>query len=124
MKSEISKVIDQHLEALGGWRGELLGQMRALILAADPKMIEEWKWGIPVWSHDGIVCTGESYKKAVKLTFAKGAHLADPSELFNSSLEGKTRRAIDLPEGSKINAAAFKKLVKAAVALNQSTKKK
>ena len=124
MKNEISKLIDQHIVELGGWRGELLAHMRALILAADPKMIEEWKWGIPVWSHDGIVCTGESYKKAVKLTFAKGAHLADPSELFNSSLEGKTRRAIDLPEGSKINAAAFKKLVKAAVALNQSPKKK
>ena len=124
VKNEISKLIDQHIVELGGWRGELLAHMRALILAADPKMIEEWKWGIPVWSHDGIVCTGESYKKAVKLTFAKGAHLADPSELFNSSLEGKTRRAIDLPEGSKINAAAFKKLVKAAVALNQSPKKK
>lgn len=124
MKGEVSKVIDQHIAELGGWRGELLAHMRALILAADPKMIEEWKWGIPVWSHDGIVCTGESYKKAVKLTFAKGAHVEDPSGLFNSSLEGKMRRAIDLPEGSKINAAAFKKLVKAAVALNQSTKKK
>ncbi|MDP3155237.1 MAG: DUF1801 domain-containing protein [Archangium sp.] len=124
VKGEVSKVIDQHIAELGGWRGELLAHMRALILAADPKMIEEWKWGIPVWSHDGIVCTGESYKKAVKLTFAKGAHVEDPSGLFNSSLEGKMRRAIDLPEGSKINAAAFKKLVKAAVALNQSTKKK
>ncbi len=124
VKSEVSEVIDRHLAELGGWRGELLASMRALILAADPKMVEEWKWGIPVWSHDGIVCTGESYKKAVKLTFAKGAHVEDPSGLFNSSLEGKTRRAIDLPEGSKINAAAFKKLVKAAVALNVSTKKK
>ena len=118
VKSEVSEVIDRHLAELGGWRGELLASMRALILAADPKMVEEWKWGIPVWSHDGIVCTGESYKKAVKLTFAKGAHVEDPSGLFNSSLEGKTRRAIDLPEGSKINAAAFKKLVKAAVAVN------
>ncbi|MDP2272161.1 MAG: DUF1801 domain-containing protein [Archangium sp.] len=124
VKSEVSKVIDQHIAELGGWRGELLAHMRALILAADPKMIEEWKWGIPVWSHEGIVCTGESYKKAVKLTFAKGAHVEDPSGLFNSSLEGKMRRAIDLPEGSRINAAAFKKLVKAAVAVNQSTKKK
>ncbi len=123
MKSEVSKVIDQHIAELGGWREEILARMRALILAADPQMIEEWKWGIPVWSHDGIVCTGESYKKAVKLTFAKGAQVADPSELFNSSLEGKTRRAIDLPEGSKINAAAFKKLVKAAVALNGLKKK-
>ncbi len=123
MKSEVSKVIDQHIAELGGWREEMLARMRALILAADPQMIEEWKWGIPVWSHDGIVCTGESYKKAVKLTFAKGAQVADPSELFNSSLEGKTRRAIDLPEGSKINAAAFKKLVKAAVALNGLKKK-
>lgn len=123
MKSEVSKVIDQHIAELGGWREEMLARMRALILAADPQMIEEWKWGIPVWSHDGIVCTGESYKKAVKLTFAKGAQVADPSELFNSSLEGKTRRAIDLPEGSKINAAAFKKLVKAAVTLNGLKKK-
>lgn len=123
MKSEVSKVIDQHIAELGGWREEMLARMRALILAADPQMTEEWKWGIPVWSHDGIVCTGESYKKAVKLTFAKGAQVADPSELFNSSLEGKTRRAIDLPEGSKINAAAFKKLVKAAVALNGLKKK-
>lgn len=122
--ADVSKVIDQHIAELGGWRGELLAHMRSLILAADKEMIEEWKWGIPVWSHDGIVCTGESYKKAVKLTFAKGAKFDDPSKLFNSSLEGNTRRAIDLPEGSQINAAAFKKLVKAAVAFNGLGNKK
>lgn len=118
-----SRLIDQRILELGGWRGETLARMRALILEADPEMIEEWKWGIPVWSHHGIVCTGETYKKAVKLTFAKGAHVPDPSQLFNSSLEGNTRRAIDLPEGAKLDARAFKTLVKAAVAQNGLTKK-
>jgi|SRR5687767_9193588 len=116
----------------GDWREETLARMRALILEADPEMIEERKWrkpsnamaGVPVWSHDGIVCTGETYKKVVKLTFAKGAKVADPSRLFNSSLEGNTRRAIDIPEGGKIDASAFKALVKAAVAQNGAPAKK
>lgn len=120
-----SVLIDQRIRDLGGWRGETLARMRELILAADPEMIEEWKWrGTPVWSHDGIVCTGESYKMVVKLTFAKGASLPDPSQLFNSSLEGNTRRAIDIHEGENVDARAFKALVKAAVALNGSGKKK
>jgi hypothetical protein len=119
-----SRLIDQRIRDLGDWRGETLGRMRALILEADPEMIEEWKWmGTPVWSRDGIVCTGESYKKVVKLTFARGAKLPDPSRLFNSSLEGNTRRAIDIPEGEKVDARAFKALVKAAVALNGDAKK-
>lgn len=113
-----SGLIDQRIRDLADWRGETLSRMRALILEADPEIIEEWKWGTPVWSCHGIVCTGESYKKAVKLTFARGASLPDPSRLFNSSLEGNTRRAIDIPEGAKVDAAAFKALVKAAVALN------
>ena len=113
-----SRLIDQRIRELGGWRGEALARMRALILEADPEMTEEWKWSNPVWSHDGIVCTGESYKKAVKLTFAQGARIPDPSRLFNSSLEGNTRRAIDIHEGEKVDAGAFKALVKAAVARN------
>ena len=119
-----SQLIDQRILDLGDWRGETLARMRTLILEADPEMTEEWKWmGTPVWSHDGIVCTGESYKAAVKLTFAKGARLPDPSGLFNSSLEGNTRRAIDIHEGEKVDARAFKALVKAAVAQNAPTVK-
>jgi hypothetical protein len=120
-----SQLIDQRIRDLGGWRGETLARMRALILEADPTAIEEWKWmGTPVWSHDGIICTGESYKAVVKLTFARGAKLADPSRLFNSSLEGNTRRAIDIHEGEKVDAGAFKTLIKAAVALNGASAKK
>ena len=112
-----SRLIDQRIRDLGDWRGETLARMRALILEADPAMTEEWKWmGTPVWSHDGIVCTGETYAKVVKLTFARGARLPDPSRLFNASLEGSTRRAIDIREGEKVDARAFKALVKAAVA--------
>jgi hypothetical protein len=113
-----SRLIDQRIRALGGWHGETLARMRALILEANPEMIEEWKWNTPVWSHHGIVCTGESYAKVVKLTFARGAGTPDPSRLFNSSLEGNTRRAIDIHEGEKVDAGAFKALVKAAVAQN------
>jgi hypothetical protein len=120
-----SRLIDQRIRELGGWRGETLARMRALILEADPKMIEEWKWmGTPVWSHHGIVCTGESYTKVVKLTFARGASIPDPSRLFNSSLEGNTRRAIDIREGEKVDAGAFKALVRAAVTRNGSLAKK
>ena len=120
-----ARLIDQRIRDLGGWRGETLARMRALILAADPGMTEEWKWmGTPVWSHNGNVCTGEAYTKVVKLTFARGASLPDPSHLFNSSLEGNTRRAIDIHEGEKINAAAFRKLIKAAVAQNGAPAKK
>ncbi len=121
-----TRLIDQRIRDLEGWRGETLARMRALILAADPAMTEEWKWmGTPVWSHDGIVCTGESYAKVMKLTFAHGATLPDPSGLFNSSLAGNTRRAIDIHEGESVNASAFKALVKAAVARNgQKVKKK
>jgi len=113
-----SRLIDARIRELGGWRGETLARMRTLILRAVPAMTEEWKWNNPVWSHDGIVCTGEAYKNAVKLTFARGASVPDPSRLFNSSLEGNTRRAIDIREGEKLDARAFKTLVKAAVALN------
>jgi len=114
-----SRLIDWRIRDLGDWRGETLARMRALILEADPEMIEEWKWmGTPVWSHHGIVCTGETYAKAVKLTFARGASISDPSRLFNSSLEGNTRRAIDIHEGEKVDAGAFKALVMAAVARN------
>jgi hypothetical protein len=120
-----SKLIDQRIRDLAGWRGETLARMRALILQADPEVTEEWKWrGTPVWSHHGIVCTGESYTKVVKLTFARGARLSDPSRLFNSSLEGNTRRAIDIHEGEKVDARAFKALVKAAVAQNVLPAKK
>ena len=119
-----SRLIDERVTELGGWRGETLARMRALILEADPGMTEEWKWDNPVWSHHGIVSTGEAYKKAVKLTFAHGASLPDPSGLFNSSLEGNTRRAIDIQEGKKVDAGAFKALVKAAVAHNGAKSKK
>jgi hypothetical protein len=121
---EPAQLIDQRIADLGGWRGETLARMRALILEADPHMTEEWKWMVPVWSHHGIVCTGEAYKKAVKLTFARGAKVPDPSRLFNSSLEGSTRRAIDIREGEKVDARAFKALVKAAVAQNGLAAKK
>lgn len=114
------ELITARIEELGDWRGKTLARVRALIKQADPKVVEEWKWNIPVWSHGGILCTGETYKKAVKLTFAKGAALKDPKKLFNSSLEGNTRRAIDLPEGAKLDEAAFKALIKAAVAFNAS----
>ena len=114
-----SQLIDAKINTLGGWRGETLARVRSLIKEADPEVVEEWKWrGVPVWSHAGIICTGETYKNAVKLTFAKGASLADPSGLFNSSLEGNTRRAIDLHEGDKIDEKALKALIRAAVALN------
>jgi hypothetical protein len=119
-----SRLIDQRIRDLEGWRGETLARMRALILKAYPEMTEEWKWSNPVWSHDGIVCTGEAYKKAVKLTFARGAAIPDPSSLFNSSLQGNTRRAIDIHEGEKVDARAFKALVKAAVAHNGRSSKK
>jgi len=120
-----SRLIDQRIRDLGGWRGETLARMRALILEADPEMTEEWKWmGTPVWSHHGIVCTGEAYTKVVKLTFARGARIPDPSRLFNSSLEGNTRRAIDIHEGEQVDAGAFKALVKAAVAQNGPPAKK
>jgi hypothetical protein len=120
-----SRLIDQRIRDLEGWRGETLARMRALILEADPEMTEEWKWmGTPVWSHHGIVCTGETYTKVVKLTFARGAKIPDPSRLFNSSLEGNTRRAIDIHEGERVDAGAFKTLVKAAVAQNVPPPKK
>ena len=120
-----SRLIDQRIRDLGGWRGETLARMRALILEADPEMTEEWKWmGTPVWSHHGIVCTGEAYTKVMKLTFARGARIPDPSRLFNSSLEGNTRRAIDIHEGEKVDAGAFKALVKSAVAQNGPPAKK
>src|SRR5262245_39053878 len=115
-----SVLIDERIATLVDWRGKTLGRMRKLIEEADPDVVEEWKWGIPVWSHDGIICPGETYKTAVKLTFAKGASLKDPARLFNSSLEGNTRRAIDIHEGEDIDAGAFKALVRAAVALNTS----
>ncbi len=113
-----SDLITDRIASLGDWRGETLGRIRALIKEADPDIVEEWKWENPVWSHDGIVCTGETYKSVVKLTFPKGASLQDPSRLFNSSLEGAVRRAIDIREGEKIDAPALKALIRAAVALN------
>ena len=120
-----SKLIDERIAELSDWRGETLARMRKLIHQADPDVVEEWKWmGTPVWSHDGILCTGESYKAVVKLTFAKGASLKDPRKLFNSSLDGNTRRAIDIREGEQIDAAAFKALVKAAVTLNAGKRAK
>jgi len=116
-----SRLISKRIAELGDWRGETLGRIRALIKEADPDILEEWKWmGTPVWSHDGNVCTGETYKNVVKMTFAKGASLKDPSRLFNSSLDGNTRRAIDIHEGEEINARALKALIRAAVALNVS----
>src|SRR5271155_3696664 len=120
-----SQRISKRIAELGDWRGETLGRMRKLIQEADPDVVEEWKWrGTPVWSHDGILCTGESYKKVVKLTFAKGASLKDPGRLFNSSLDGNVRRAIDIHEGEEVDGAAFKALVREAIALNSSGKKK
>jgi len=119
-----SKLIDARIQELGDWRGEMISRLRALMKQADLEVVEEWKWSIPVWSHDGIICTGETYKKVVKMTFAKGASLADPAGLFNSSLEGRVRRAIDFREGDKVNEKALKTLVRAAVALNKSSKKK
>jgi hypothetical protein len=116
-----SQLIDARIAELGDWRGPMLSRLRALVKEADPEIVEEWKWrGVPVWSHDGLICTGETYKSVVKLTFAKGAALKDPSRLFNSSLEGNTRRAIDVSEGDAIDEEAFKTLVRAAVTLNKS----
>ena len=115
-----SRLIDARIEALGDWRGKTLAHVRALIQQAEPAVVEEWKWNVPVWSCDGIICTGEAYKRAVKLTFAKGASLDDPAGLFNASLEGNTRRAIDLHEVDDMDAAAFKALIRAAAALNRS----
>jgi hypothetical protein len=119
-----SELITKRIAELGDWRGETLGRMRQLIKAADPDVVEEWKWANPVWSHDGIICTGESYKKAVKLTFARGASLKDPAGLFNSSLEGNVRRAIDIHEGEEVDKPAFKTLIRQAAALNSSGKSK
>lgn len=119
-----SRLIDGRIKELGDWRGKALQRIREIIKEADPEILEEWKWETPVWSHNGIVCTGETYKNTVKITFAKGASLEDPARLFNSSLEGKVRRAIDIREGDRINEAAFKKLVRAAVALNLKGKSK
>src|SRR5690242_13409831 len=124
--ADASKLIDERIGELGDWRGETLGRVRAIIKAADPDVVEEWKWakatnpGTPVWSHDGMICTGETYKNVVKMTFAKGASLEDPAGLFNSSLEGNVRRAIDFREGEKIDEEALKALVRSAVALNTS----
>jgi len=117
-----SQLIDARIKELGDWRGKMLSRLRALVKEADPEVVEEWKWrGVPVWSHDGLICTGETYKNIVKMTFAKGAALKDPSGLFNSSLDGNTRRAIDFREGEKIDEEALKTLVRAAVTLNKST---
>jgi hypothetical protein len=116
-----SRLIDARIKELDDWRGETLSHVRALIKQADPAVVEEWKWSVPAWSHDGLICTGETYKSAVKLTFAKGASLKDASGLFNSSLEGNARRAIDFHEGDEIDADAFKRLIRAAAALNRSS---
>src|SRR5450631_1157681 len=119
-----SRLIDARIKELGDWRGKMLAHVRALIKQAEPEVVEEWKWrGVPVWEHDGIICTGETYKSVVKLTFAKGASLGDPKRLFNSSLEGNTRRAIDIHEGEEIDEAALKTLIRAAAALNKSKSK-
>jgi len=118
MSESPSRLIDARIQSLDDWRGKTLARVRALIKQADPKVVEEWKWNVPVWSRDGLICTGEAYKSVVKLTFAKGASLDDPAGLFNSSLDGKVRRAIDLHEGDDIDAAAFKTLIRAAAALN------
>jgi hypothetical protein len=115
-----SRMIDDRIKELGDWRGKMLSRLRTLIKQADPEVVEEWKWSVPVWSHDGLICTGETYKSVVKMTFAKGAALEDPSRLFNSSLEGSTRRAIDFREDEKIDEKALKALIRAAVALNAS----
>ncbi len=117
-----SRLIDQRIAELGDWRGDTLAEVRALIRAADPDVVEEWKWSVPVWSHDGLICTGETYKSYVKLTFAKGASLSDPTGLFNSSLEGNTRRAFDIREGESIDAKAFTALIKSAVKFNSASK--
>jgi len=120
--SSPSRLIDARIKELGDWRGEMLGRLRSLVKEADPQVIEEWKWrGVPVWSHDGMICTGETYKSVVKMTFAKGAKLEDPARLFNSSLEGNIRRAIDFHEGEEIDEEALKTLVRSAVTLNKST---
>jgi hypothetical protein len=122
---DASALIDARIAELGDWRGETLARIRAIIKAADPEVVETWKWrGVPVWEHDGIICTGETYKNVVKMTFAKGASLEDPSGLFNSSLEGNTRRAIDVREGEKIDEAALKALIRAAIALNVAKRAK
>jgi hypothetical protein len=119
MKKTPSQLIDARIAALGDWRGEMLARIRSLIKQADPNVVEEWKWrGVPTWYHDGMICTGETYKSIVKVTFAKGAELKDPSKLFNTGLEGNVRRAIDLHEGDRVNATAFKALIREAVALN------
>jgi hypothetical protein len=115
-----SHLIDERIQDLADWRGEMLSRLRGVIRQADPEVVEEWKWGIPVWSHDGLICTGETYKSVVKMTFAKGASLDDPSGLFNSSLDGRVRRAIDFREGEKVNEKALKTLIRAAVAFNTS----
>jgi hypothetical protein len=120
--ADAAQLIDERIQALADWRGEMLARLRRIVLQADKGIVEEWKWGVPVWSHGGIVCTGEAYKKAVKMTFAKGASLADPSGLFNSSLEGNTRRAIDFHEGDKVDEKALKALIREAVALNSAAK--
>ena len=120
VKSSPSLLISARIKELGDWRGEVLARLRALITEADPEVVEAWKWDVPVWEHGGIICTGETYKKAVKLTFAKGASLPDPSKLFTSSLEGKMRRAMDISEGAEIDEKAFKALIRAAVELNTS----
>ncbi|HEY7300106.1 MAG TPA: DUF1801 domain-containing protein [Xanthobacteraceae bacterium] len=120
-----SELIDARIEELGDWRGKMLSRLRRLVKEADPEVVEEWKWrGVPVWSHDGLICTGETYKNVVKMTFAKGAALEDPSRLFNSSLEGNTRRAIDFREGEEINEEALKALIRAAVSLNKSKQRR
>ncbi len=119
-RQSASTLIDDRIKELGDWRGEMLSRLRTLIKQADPDVVEEWKWGNPVWSHDGLICTGETYKKVVKMTFARGAFLDDPAGLFNSSLEGRLRRAIDFREGEKVNEKALKTLIRAAVALNKS----
>ena len=115
-----SRMIDERIEELGDWRGKMLSRLRTLIKQADPEVVEEWKWGVPVWSHDGLICTGETYKNVVKMTFARGAALEDPSGLFNASLDGSTRRAIDFHEGETIDEPALKALIRAAVTLNAS----
>jgi hypothetical protein len=120
-----SQLIDARIKELGDWRGKMLSQLRALVKEADPEVVEEWKWrGVPVWSHDGLICTGETYKNVVKMTFAKGAALKDPARLFNSSLEGNTRRAIDFHEGEQIDEQALKTLIRAAVTLNEARAKR
>lgn len=119
-----SELIDARIAELDDWRGEMLARLRAVIRAADPDVVEEWKWSVPVWSHDGLICTGEAYKQTVKMTFAKGASVPDPAGLFNSSLDGNTRRAIDFREGDKVNEKALKALIQAAIAVNQAGAKR